>query len=359
MKRFNFAVAFLLGAGVLYADGTGFEEAKQGGTKALLSYGQKMEKEKKFEEAVLAYKEVASTEKNVIQVQEALLKSSQVKVNLKDLGGAVNDLEKVLETRKTDPKTGAANHLTAVIRLAQILSTKLNDFPGAIALVDDFQKDQELPPASRKRLEQTRNSLLRNQVNSLVRAKKYEEARKLAADNMQKLPGPEMSAACINVEIAYSKSLTSKKQYDEADKVLRAAAQIKGAKPANYWRVQEAIIQNLMSKKDYVVGQKELDLLKKMPGGSKNNTVMAEVRFLLSSGKSEEAIDLLVKSAEDKSFKQKERGSFYNSAALNTMAKLHDVKRAEEYYEKAKSLLGEKFKNARLEKMITNWKKIH
>lgn len=359
MKGFIIASTVLFCAGVVHADVNDIQEAKRNGTNALFSYAQKMEKAKKFEEAVDAYREIASSEKNVLRIQEALIKSAQakVKVNLNDIGGAVNDLNKVLETKKSDPKTGVANHMTAVTRLSQIYAGRLNDYSAAIRLIDEFLADETIAPANRKRLIQTKENLLRGQVNSLVAAKKYEEARKMAAENLKKMPGAASTASCVNVEMAYSKKFTAGKQYDEADRILRAAAQTKGINPRQRWLIQECLLQNQMSKKDFAAAAKELDQLKKMPGGTKSGIVYAEVRFLLASGKNEEAIALLVQSAQDTSFNRKERGNFYSSAALNTISKLKDIKRAEEYYAQAKSLLGGKYKNAQVEKQLQFWKK--
>lgn len=357
MKGFIIAGAVLFFAGVVHADANDIEEAKRNGTNALFSYAQKMEKAKKFEEAVDAYREIASSEKNVLRIQEALIKSAQAKLKLKDFGGAANDLDKILKLRKTDPKSGAANYQTAITRLAGIYTTRFNDHSGAIRLVDEALADENLAPGAKKRLKQLRDSLQRGRVNSLLAAKKYEEARKLAAENLKKMPGAASVASCIGVEIACGKALTSKKQFDEAYRVFRSAAQIKGANARQYWLVQECILQNRMSKKDFSAAEKELEQLKKMPGGSKTGIVYAEVRFLLASGKNEEAVDLLVKSAQDTSFNQRERGNFYSSAALNTISKLKDIKRAEEYYAQAKSLLGGKYKNAQFEKQLQFWKK--
>jgi tetratricopeptide (TPR) repeat protein len=357
MKGFIIASAVLFCAGVVYADANDIEEAKRNGTKALFSCGQKMEKAKKYEEAVDAYREIAATEKDVLRVQEALIKSAQAKLKLKDFGGAANDLDKILKLRKTDPKTGASNYQTAITRMAGIYTTRFNDHSGAIRLVDEALADENLAPGAKKRLKLLRDSLQRGQVNSLVAAKKYEEARKLAAENLKKMPGAASVASCINVEIACGKALTSKKQFDEADRIFRSASQIKGANARQYWLLQECILQNQMSKKDFAAAAKELEQLKKMPGGSKTGIVYAEVRFLLASGKNGAAIDLLVKSAQDTSFNQKERGNFYSSAALNTIMKLKDIKRTEEYYAQAKSLLGGKYKNAQVEKQLEFWKK--
>lgn len=357
MKGFIIASTVLFCAGVVYADANDIEEAKRNGTKALFSYGQKMEKAKKYEEAVDAYREIAATEKDVLRIQEALIKSAQAKLKLKDFGGAVNDLNKVLETKKSDPKTGVANHMTAVTRLSQIYAGRLNDYSAAIRLIDEFLADETIAPANRKRLIQTKENLLRGQVNSLVAAKKYEEARKMAAENLKKMPGAASTASCVNVEMAYSKKFTAGKQYDEADRILRAAAQTKGINPRQRWLIQECLLQNQMSKKDFAAAAKELDQLKKMPGGTKSGIVYAEVRFLLASGKNEEAVALLVQSAQDTSFNRKERGSFYSSAALNAISKLKDIKRSEEYYAQAKSLLGGKYKNTQVEKQLQFWKK--
>ena len=357
MKGFIIASAVLFCAGVVYADANDIEEAKRNGTKALFSCGQKMEKAKKYEEAVEAYREIAATEKDVLRIQEALIKSAQAKLKLKDFGGAVNDLKKVLELKKTDPKTGASNYQTAVTRLAGIYTSRFNDYSGAIRLVDEALADENLVSGAKKRLKLLRDSLQRGRVNSLLAAKKYEEARKLAAENLEKMPGAASAASCISVEIACGKALTSKKQFDEAYRVFRSAAQIKGANARQYWLVQECILQNRMSKKDFAAAEKELEQLKKMPGGSKTGIVYAEVRFLLASGKNEEAVALLVQSAQDTSFSKKERGNFYSSAALNAISKLKDIKRAEEYYEQAKSLLGGKYKNVQVEKLLEFWKK--
>jgi|GEM_PF-3736130 len=357
MRGFIIASAVLFCAGVVHADVNDIEEAKRNGTNALFSYGQKMEKAKKYEDAVDAYREIAPSEKNVLRIQEALLKSADAKLKLKDFGGAVNDLNKVLETKKSDPKTGGPNHMTAVIRLSQIYAGRFNDYSAAIRLLDEFLADETIAPANRKRLIQTKENLLRGQVNSLLTARKYEEARKMAAENLKKMPGATSVTSCVNVEMAYSKMLTSKKQYDEADRILRAAAQTKGINQRQLWLIQECLLQNQMSKKDFAAAEKELKQLKKMSGGTKSGNVYAEVRFLLASGKNEEAIALLVKSAQDTSFNQKERGNFYSSAALNTITKLKDIKRTEEYYAQAKSLLGGKYRNVQIEKQLEFWKK--
>ena len=87
------------------------------------------------------------------------------------------------------------------------------------------------------------------------------------------------------------------------------------------------LMQIKIGKKDFKGAANELLLLKKMPGGSRFNCVMEEVRLLLVMQKSDEAIALLLKSASDSSFSSKERGNFWNSAAYNVLTKNMDVKR--------------------------------
>jgi magnesium-transporting ATPase (P-type) len=173
---------------------------------------------------------------------------------------------------------------------------------------------------------------------------------------VEKGPGDSVSAACINVEIAYSKTLTSQKKYAEADKVLRAAKQFKGAKPGSYYAIQEAIMMNMLSKRDQAAAKKELELLKQMPG-SKNGKILAEVRYLTSFNMNKEAVDLLVKSAEDTSFSKNVRAGFYGSAAFFAVSRLHNIKLSESYYAKAKELMGPKYKNTQVENSLKYWRR--
>ena len=52
MKSIHFIAAALICANVVYADANEFAKAKQQGTKALIQYGRKLEKAKKYREKV-------------------------------------------------------------------------------------------------------------------------------------------------------------------------------------------------------------------------------------------------------------------------------------------------------------------
>ena len=356
MKAIRFIAAALLCANVVYADANEFAKAKEQGSKALIKYGQKLEKAKKYNDAICAYQAIISSDKNVANVQEALIKSAKAKVKLNDFGGAINDYEKVLKLKDDNQKKTLSHYVTAIQELSTIYSNRLNDFPGAIALVEKAEKTPNLHASEKNRLKARRGALLAGQVNAFVRARKFEAARKQAAANLKSTPGATSAGSCINVEIAYSKTLTSKKKYAEADKVLRAAKQFKGAKPGSYYAIQEAIMMNMLSKRDQAAAKKELEILKQMPG-SKNGKILAEVRYLTSFNMNKEAVDLLVKSAEDTSFSKNVRAGFYGSAAFYAVSRLHNIKLCEFYYGKAKELMGPKHRNAQVEKSLAYWKK--
>lgn len=356
MKVFSFVTAALFSAGMVYADSAELEKAKQQGAKALIQYGQKLEKAKKIDDAICAYQTVISSDKNVANVQEALIKSAKAKVKLNDFGGAINDYEKVLKLKDDNQKKTLSHYVTAIQELSTIYSNRLNDFAGAIALVEKAEKTPNLHASEKNRLKAKRGALLAGQVNALVRAKKFDDARKLAASNLKRMPGATSAAACINVEIAYSKTLTSKKKFAEADKVLRAAKQFKGAKPGSYYAIQEAIMMNMLSKRDQAAAKKELEILKQMPG-PKNGKILTEVRYLTSFNMNKEAVDLLVKSAEDTSFSKNVRAGFYGSAAFFAVSRLHNIKLCESYYAKAKELMGPKHRNMQVEKSLNYWRR--
>jgi tetratricopeptide (TPR) repeat protein len=356
MKVFSFVTAALFSAGMVYADSAELEKAKQQGAKALIQYGQKLEKAKKYNDAICAYQAIVSSDKNVANVQEALIKSAKAKVKLNDFGGAINDYEKVLKLKDDNQKKTLSNYVTAIQDLSTIYSNRLNDFPGAIALVEKAEKTPNLHANEKNRLKAKRGALLSGQVSALIHAKKFDDARKLAAANLKNMPGATSAGSCINVEIAYSKTLTSKKKYAEADKVLRAANQFKGAKPGSYYAIQEAIMMNMLSKRDQAAAKKELEILKQMPG-PKNGKILAEVRYLTSFNMNKEAIDLLVKSAEDTSFSKNVRAGFYGSAAFFAVSRLHNIKLCESYYAKAKELMGPKYKNTQVENSLNYWRR--
>ena len=115
-------------------------------------------------------------------------------------------------------------------------------------------------------------------------------------------------------------------------------------------------MMNMLSKRDQAAAKKELEILKQMPG-SKNGKILAEVRYLTSFNMNKEAVDLLVKSAEDTSFSKNVRAGFYGSAAFYAVSRLHNIKLCEFYYGKAKELMGPKHRNAQVEKSLAYWKK--
>ena len=80
------------------------------------------------------------SDKNVANVQEALIKSAKAKVKLNDFGGAINDYEKVLKLKDDKQKKTFSHYVTAIQELSTIYSNRLNDFPGAIALVEKAEK---------------------------------------------------------------------------------------------------------------------------------------------------------------------------------------------------------------------------
>ena len=86
MKAIRFIAAALLCANVVYADANEFAKAKEQGTKALIKYGQKLEKAKKYNDAICVYQTIISSEKDAANVQEALIKSAKAKVKLNDFG---------------------------------------------------------------------------------------------------------------------------------------------------------------------------------------------------------------------------------------------------------------------------------
>ena len=356
MKAIRFIAAALLCANVVYADANEFAKAKEQGTKALIKYGQKLEKAKKYNDAICVYQTIISSEKDAANVQEALIKSAKAKVKLNDFGGAINDYEKVLKLKDDNQKKTLGNYVTAIQELSTIYSNRMNDFAGAIALVEKAEKTPNLNVHEKNRLKNKRGTLLAGQVTVLTRAKKFDAARKLAAANMKRTPGATSVTACINVEIAYSKTLTSQKKFAEADKALRAAKQFKGAKPGNYYAIQENIMMNMINKRDQAAAKKELEILKQMPG-LKSGKILAEVRYLTSFSLNKEAVDLLAKSAEDTSFNNKVRAGFYGSAAFFAVSRLHNIKLCESYYAKAKELMGPKYKNMQVENSLKYWRR--
>ena len=146
------------------------------------------------------------------------------------------------------------------------------------------------------------------------------------------------------------------KKYAEAEALATKLLTIKGCGNAFYWQIRAMLMQIKIGKKDFKGAANELLLLKKMPGGSRFNCIMEEVRLLLVMQKSDEAIALLLKSASDSSFSSREWGNFWNSAAYNVLTKNMDMKKAEECYKKARTLLGSKFRNLLLEKLILRYK---
>jgi hypothetical protein len=239
--------------------------------------------------------------------------------------------------------------------LAHIYSSRMGNYAGAIELLDNAMADKGFAFA-KKRFQQKKESLLQEQVKKLVAIQKFDEARKLAAENLKKMPGKTSIASMINTETAYGKWLTSRKKFAEADQVLRAAAKLKGAPAEIYWNIQEAILFNQIIKRNITEAQKELEKLKKMPGNPGPRIVMAEARLLSIFEKNQELVNLFVQAANDPKFKPKEQGNFYAEAAFYAVSRLKNIKLSEEYYEKAKSLMGKKYRNPRVEKSLNYWR---
>jgi hypothetical protein len=352
----------LLIATLLFAatasQGGELKKAAAGGSKDLNLYAAKMLKEKKYDDAINAYTFILEMEKSKSAIQNTLLASAKAKAANEDFGGAVNDLIKAGKTVSGNAKADAAFQLKALLFLTSIYAEKINDYPKAFAVVEEALNNGIFSgnPAHKKALLNRKNSLQRSEVNSLLKLKKYDEARRLASANYEKAKSLSTLTALLDTETAFCKYLLGTKKFAEAEALARKLAAIKGAKKSFYWHNQALILQIKTRKKDFAGAEKELAVLKKTPGGIPFYLVMEEVRLLLAMQKSDAAISLLLKSAENPSFKAKERGNFYNSAALNVLMKNMDVKRAEEYYEKAKALSGAKFRNLQLEKLLKSYR---
>ena len=336
------------------SQGGELKKAAAGGIKDLNLYAAKMLKEKKYDDAINAYTFILEMEKSKSAIQNTLFASAKAKAANEDFGGAVNDLIKAGKTVSGNAKADAAFQLKALLFLTSIYAEKINDYPKAFAVVDEALNNVIFSgnPAHKKALLNRKNRLQRSEVNSLLKLKKYDEARRLASANYEKAKSLSSLTAFLDTETAFCKYLLGTKKYAEAEALARKIAAIKGAKKSFYWNNQALILQIKTRKKDFAGAEKELGVLKKTPGGLPFNLVMEEVRLLLAMQKSDGAISLLLKSAENPSFKAKERGNFYNSAALNVLIKNMNVKRAEEYYEKAKALSGAKFRNLQFEKLL-------
>jgi hypothetical protein len=333
-------------------------KAKEGGIKSLNTYAAKMLKEKKYDDAINAYTFILEMEKSKSAIQNTLFASAKAKAANEDFGGAVNDLIKAGKTVSGNAKADAAFQLKALLFLTSIYAEKINDYPKAFSVVEEALNNGFFSgnPAHKKALLNRKNSLQRSEVNSLLKLKKYDEARRLASANYEKAKSLSTLTAFLDTETAFCKYLLGTKKFAEAEALARKLAAIKGAKKSFYWHNQALILQIKTRKKDFAGAEKELAVLKKTPGGIPFYLVMEEVRLLLAMQKSDAAISLLLKSAENPSFKAKERGNFYNSAALNVLIKNMNVKRAEEYYEKAKALSGAKFRNLQLEKLLKSYR---
>ncbi len=340
------------------SQGGELKKAAAGGSKDLNLYAAKMLKEKKYDDAINAYTFILEMEKSKSAIQNTLFASAKAKAANEDFGGAVNDLIKAGKTVSGNAKADAAFQLKALLFLASIYAEKINDYPKAFSVVEEALNNVVFSgnPAHKKALLNRKNSLQRNEVNSLLKLKKYDEARRLASANNEKEKSLSSLTVFLDTETAFCKYLLGTKKFAEAEALARKIAAIKGAKKSFYWNNQVLILQIKTRKKDFAGAEKELAVLKKTPGGLPFNLVMEEVRLLLAMQKSDAAISLLLKSAENPSFKAKERGNFYNSAALNVLKQNMDVKRAEKYYEKAKALSGAKFRNLQLEKLLKYYK---
>lgn len=355
MKKTPFVFIALLCAGIVCAGESELAKAKKNGTKALFKYAQKLEKSKKYEEAIEVYYDIIASEKNIAVIQDARIKSSKAKARSKDYGGAIHDLQNVLAMKEKYPKTRLSYYQTAIMDLAHIYSSRMGNYAGAIELLDNAMADKGFAFA-KKRFQQKKESLLQEQVKKLAAIRKFDEARKLAAENLKKMPGKTSIASMINTETAYGKWLTSRKKFAEADQVLRAAAKLQGAAAVHYWRIQEAVVQNQTSKRNWTETKKELEKLKKMPGAPRTGIVLAESRVLNAFGKNHELVQLYVQAANDPKYTRRERGFFYADAAFYAVSKLKNIKLSEEYYAKAKALIGKKYRNARVEKSLTYWR---
>ena len=357
MKKISFiCIALSMTSIISAAPAENSSSAKQS-AKELIATGQKLEKAKQFEAAIEAYNEAIAVEKNILGLQNALLKSAKAKVKIKDLGGAINDLEKLLSLKKNNPTVGLINYQTAILEIANIYSNHVKDFNGAIALVDQALADKSYNASMIKKFIQRKNALLQGQVNELVKYKKFDQARKLAATNLKNMPSDATKIAVINTEIAYAKYLTAKKKLKESEAILRAAAKIKVANSKIYWAIQEAILQNAIVSKNIVIAQKELDILKKMSNGDKLYLVKPQERFFLAFGKNKELVDFLINTAKDSKLTKRKQADLYADASFYAVSKLKNLKLSRELYAKAKALAGKNYRNMRVEKSQAYWEK--
>jgi hypothetical protein len=356
-KDYLFLIPALLLAANVSAAGE-LDKAAAGGNKSLNIYAAQMLKAKNYEEALSAYTLLLEKEKSVSGRINLLSSSAKAKLQLEDFGGAVNDLRKAQAVKHPNVKVNAANQLRILLQMTDIYAGKLNDFPRAFGLVEDALKNKELfgTPAAQKVLQARKKALMKSFITSLVKLKKYAEARSLAQKNLEKEKSEYALKIFTEIETLHCKHLMAAKKYAEAEALAQKLLTLKGCGNAFYWQIRAMLMQIKIRKKDFKGAANELLLLKKMPGGSRFNCVMEEVRLLLVMQKSDEAIALLLKSASDSSFSSRERGNFWNSAAYNVLIKNMDVKKAEEYYKKARTLLGSKFRNLLLEKLILRYK---
>lgn len=356
MKVFYCIFTFLFCAGMVSAGEKELSRAGTQGTAGLAKYAIKLEKEKKYEEAILVYKEIIASEKNIPEIQNFLIKSAKGKMKINDFGGAVHDLEQVLAMKKSSLKKSLKHCETAVMELAAIYSSRMKNYSGALLLLDKAVSDKDFSTAAIKKFSRKKEILLQEEVNTLVRLKKFDAARKKAAENRKKMPGSATVKSVINTETAYAKMLTGRKKYSEANIVLQEAAKIKGASPKEYWSIQEAHFLNELAARKFDAAKAALDKLAKMPGGNRNTLVMLKVRMLFISGKDREMVELLVKNANDSRFTEKEQGKFYAEAAFYAVSRLKNIKLSEEYYAKAKARYGKNYRNTRVEKSLAYWK---
>ena len=333
-------------------------KAKEGGLKSLNTYAAKMLKEKKYDDAINAYTLILEKEKSKSAIQNTLYASAKAKAANGDFGGAVNDLVKAGKVVSSNAKANAAFQLKVITFLSSIYAENFNDFCKAYALLDEALKNKiflEIP-AYKQSLLARKDSLKRAEINSFLKLKKYDAARKLASANYTETKSVPSFAIFLDTETAYCKYLLGTKKFAEAEALARKLAATKGAKKSFYYYNQILLIQIKTKKKDFAGAEKELAILKNFPGCNKFTLVMEEVRLLIAMQKNDEAVSLLLKSAENTSFNAKERGNFYNSAALNVLKQNMDVNRAEEYYKKAKDFLGAKFRNLQLEKLLKHYR---
>lgn len=358
MKTNHLCLSALLLISVHVSQGGELEKAAVGGIKNLNLYAARMLKAKKYDEAVSAFTLLLEKEKSISARVNILTSSAKAKCQLEDFGGAVNDLRKALELKHPNARVHAADQMRIVQILSDIYAKKLNDFPKAFELVDNALNNKTLfnTPAQQKALQVRKEALFKSQTAALVRLKKFAEARALAQKNLEKLKSAAALHALTDVETSYCKYLMATKKYAEARVLAQKLLSVKGERIAFYWHTRAMLLRIRTAQKDFAGAAAELELLKKTPGGSRFNNIMEEVRFLLARQQSDAAIALLVKSAADPVFSAKERGKLWNSAAMNVLIKNMDVKKAENYYKKAKDLLGKNFRDLRLENLLRHYR---